>query len=49
MRGLSREPAKRQPSVVAFAQELTAAASAPATSGRGGLFGSLKGLFGGGH
>jgi len=49
MRGLSREPAKRQPSVLVFAQELTEAASAPATAGKGGLLGSLKGLFGGGH
>jgi serine/threonine protein kinase len=49
MRGLAREPAKRQPSVMAFAQELSAATSAPATAGRGGLLGSLKGLFGGGH
>ena len=49
MKGLSREPAKRQPSVLAFAQELTEAASAPLTAGGGGLLGSLKGLFGGGH
>ena len=49
MKGLSREPAKRQPTVLAFAQELTEAASAPATAGGGGLLGSLKGLFGGGH
>jgi serine/threonine protein kinase len=48
MRGLSREPSKRQPSVVAFAQELTAAASQPAAAPRGGLLGSLKGIFGGG-
>jgi serine/threonine protein kinase len=48
MKGLSREPAKRQPSVVAFAADLTAASNAPVGAGRGGLFGSLKGLFGGG-
>jgi serine/threonine protein kinase len=48
MKGLSREPAKRQSSVVAFAQDLSAAASAPASAGKGGLLGSLKGLFGGG-
>lgn len=49
MKGLSREPAKRQPDVVAFAQELSAAASQPLSAGRSGLLGSLKGLFGGGH
>jgi serine/threonine protein kinase len=49
MKGLSREPAKRQPSVMAFAQDLTAAASQPAGASRSGLLGSLKGLFGGGH
>jgi len=49
MKGLSREPAKRQPNVVAFAQDLSAAASLPAGAARPGLLGSLKGLFGGGH
>ena len=49
MRGLSREPAKRQPSVVAFAAEFTEASNQPAVASRGGgLLGSLKGLFGGG-
>jgi serine/threonine-protein kinase len=49
MRGLSREPAKRQRSVLAFAEELVAAAAQPAGPGRSGLMGSLKGLFGGGR
>ena len=49
MRGLSREPAKRQPSVRAFAQELSGAASQPESADRGGLLGSLKGLFSGGR
>jgi eukaryotic-like serine/threonine-protein kinase len=47
MRGLSREPAKRQRSVLEFAQEFTAATSQTAPAARGGLMGSLKGLFGG--
>ena len=47
MRGLHREPAKRQQSVLGFAQELSAAVSQPAAAARGGLIGSLKGLFGG--
>jgi serine/threonine-protein kinase len=49
MKGLSREPKKRQPNVVAFAQDLTAACGQPVPTARGGLLGSLKGLFGGGH
>jgi eukaryotic-like serine/threonine-protein kinase len=49
MRGLAREPAKRQASVLLFAQEFSAAASQPESSGGGGLLGSLKGLFGGGR
>ncbi len=47
MRGLSREPAKRQPKVQDFAQELTEAAGQPAEAGKSGLLGSIKGLFGG--
>jgi serine/threonine-protein kinase len=47
MRGLAREPAKRQASVLAFASELAAAAAQPVETGRGGLLGSLKGIFGG--
>ena len=46
MRGLSREPWKRQPSVGAFAQELGDAVAQPAQPGRPGLLGSIKGLFG---
>ncbi len=49
MKGLSREPAKRQPSVGAFAQDLSAAASQPEGAARGGLLGSIKGLFSGGR
>jgi len=47
MRGLAREPAKRQPNVGAFAQEFTEAVSQPAAAGKSGLLGSIKGLFGG--
>ena len=47
MRGLHREPAKRQPTVAGFAQEFAVATSQTAAAGRGGLMGSLKGLFGG--
>lgn len=46
MRGLAREPGKRQPSVGAFAQELNDAVAQPAQAGRPGLLGSIKGLFG---
>jgi serine/threonine-protein kinase len=46
MRGLAREPAKRQADVLAFAQEFSAAAAQPADAARSGLLGSLKGLFG---
>jgi serine/threonine-protein kinase len=46
MRGLHREPTKRQRSVSAFAQELSEATSQPTSTGRGGLIGSLKGFFG---
>jgi len=48
-RGLNREPAKRQPTVVAFAEEFTAATTQPASGGRSGLLGSLKGMFGAGR
>jgi serine/threonine-protein kinase len=47
MRGLHREPAKRQRSVLDFAQALSAAASQPMSDARGGILGSIKGLFGG--
>jgi serine/threonine-protein kinase len=46
MRGLAREPSKRQVDVLAFAREFSTAASQPADAARGGLLGSLKGLFG---
>jgi serine/threonine protein kinase len=47
MKGLSREPAKRQPTVLELAREFTEASAAPANAGRGGILGSLKGIFGG--
>ncbi|HXY68393.1 MAG TPA: serine/threonine-protein kinase [Gemmatimonadales bacterium] len=46
MKGLSREPTKRQPSVAAFADEFAAAATQPLDVPRAGLLGSIKGLFG---
>ena len=48
-RGLHREPTRRQASVVAFAEEFEAAATAPVGSPRSGLLGSLKGMFGAGR
>lgn len=48
-RGLHREPAQRQPTVLAFAEEFAAAAAQPASDSRAGLLGSLKGMFGAGH
>ena len=47
MKGLSREPAKRQASVIDFAREFAAAVTQPADAGKAGLLGSLKGIFGG--
>jgi eukaryotic-like serine/threonine-protein kinase len=47
MKGLSREPAKRQPSVLEFAREFSEAATQPAGAPKSGLFGSIKGIFGG--
>jgi serine/threonine-protein kinase len=47
MRGLQREPAKRQGSVLEFATAFAAAATQPVTPGKVGLLGSLKGMFGG--
>ena len=47
MRGLSREPAKRQPNVSAFAQEFQDSVSQPLAAGKSGLLGSIKGFFGG--
>jgi len=46
MKGLSREPRKRQPTVIAFADEFSAAATQPLDVPRAGLLGSIKGLFG---
>ncbi|HWO89715.1 MAG TPA: serine/threonine-protein kinase [Gemmatimonadales bacterium] len=46
MRGLSREPSKRQKSVVSFAEEFSAAVEQPQAAGGGGLLGSLRGIFG---
>ena len=46
MQGLSREPRQRQPTVVAFAEALSAAATQPPEMPRAGLLGSLRGLFG---
>jgi eukaryotic-like serine/threonine-protein kinase len=55
MRALARQPASRYPDVKSFAKELAAAIHAPpgppppdesAASGRGGLLGRVKGLFG---
>jgi serine/threonine-protein kinase len=48
-RGLHREPAKRQASVVAFANDFATAVTQPAAGARTGLFGSLKGMFGAGR
>jgi serine/threonine-protein kinase len=49
MRGLSREPAKRQKTVLEFAVEFGAGATQLAAGARGGIFESLKGMFGGSH
>jgi serine/threonine-protein kinase len=47
-RGLHREPARRQASVVAFAVAFAVAAEQPPAAARAnGLLGSLKGMFGG--
>ena len=47
MRGLSREPSKRQKTVLEFAAEFGAGATQQVAAARGGLLGSLKGMFGG--
>ncbi len=47
MRGLGREPGKRQKTVLEFAVEFGAGATQPAGGARGGLLESLKGMFGG--
>ena len=47
LKGLARDPAKRQPTVTAFADELEAAvASKPGSTG-GGLLGAIKRIVGG--
>jgi serine/threonine-protein kinase len=47
MRGLARNPAERQPTTTALADELAAACTgAPEPAGGGGLFGALKQLVG---
>ena len=48
-RGLHREPDKRQATVMVFALEYSSAASQPIGGPHGGLFGSLKGMFGSGR
>jgi hypothetical protein len=42
MRGLERQPADRQPTVVAFAEELADGVEASNTPPKKGLFGSIK-------
>jgi hypothetical protein len=42
MRGLERRPADRQPSVLAFAEEVVKGAGAIDKPARKGLFGSIK-------
>lgn len=49
MRGLNRDPAKRQRTVEVFADELAAAAAQPVPSERRGLLASLGGVFGKGR
>jgi serine/threonine-protein kinase len=44
MRGLERQPADRQPTVTAFAEELAAGVDAEDTQPKKGLFGSLRSL-----
>jgi serine/threonine-protein kinase len=48
-RGLNRDPAKRQASVVAFADDFAAASTQPVSGTRSGLLGSIKGMFGAGR
>jgi serine/threonine protein kinase len=48
MRGLAREPDKRHRTVLEFAGDLREAVAQPTPVARGGLLGSLKGIFGGG-
>ncbi len=46
MKGLNRDPKRRQPTVMAFAEDLAAASTQPLEVPHPGLLGSLKGLFG---
>ena len=46
MRGLAKEPAKRYPSTVDFANALKEAVALPAGEERPGLFGKIKSMFG---
>jgi serine/threonine-protein kinase len=46
MRGLSRDPKRRQLTVVAFASDLASASAQPLEAPRQGLLGSLRSLFG---
>jgi serine/threonine protein kinase len=46
MGGLNRDPHRRPPTVLAFAEGLASAATQPLDLPRAGLLGSLKGLFG---
>ena len=46
MRGLSKDPAKRYPTVVEFANALREAVAMPSTEERAGLFGKIKQMFG---
>ena len=47
MRGLSRDPAQRQPGVNGFAEEFAAAATGPSSSPDSGLMGSIRRFMGG--
>jgi serine/threonine-protein kinase len=46
MRGLSRDPKRRQLTVMAFADDLASATAQPLEAPRQGLLGSLRSLFG---
>jgi len=48
-RGLHREPAGRPATVIAFAEEFSAAAAQPAAGPRAGLLGSIRGMFSAGR
>jgi serine/threonine protein kinase len=48
-RGLNRDPAKRQASVVKFADDFAVASTQPVSGTRPGLLGSIKGMFGAGR